>query len=333
MAVQAVFGGEIVWHAEIDEAASKLLAHRFPNVPNLGDVTQVNWNAVERIDILCGGFPCQDVSAAGKRAGIKAGTRSGLWSVFAETIDELRPRLVVIENVRGLLSATAHRNGEDEEFGGVESDTAVVGNGASRPILRAAGAVLGDLADLRYDAQWATVAAASVGAPHRRERVFILATDTASNGWDEGWPESARLQRGFDAAVSGDKPVDLLPTPRSSDCFGAGQHGRGGMDLRTTVSLLPTPWGKYAPAIHRWEQLTRPAPKPTEPNKNGKPRLAAPFSEWMMGWPEGWVTDPKIGLSRTDQLRIVGNGVCPQQAASALMTLLQYALAATTEAG
>jgi DNA (cytosine-5)-methyltransferase 1 len=84
-----------------------------------------------------------------------------------------------------------------------------------------------------------------------------------------------------------------------------------------------TAWGKYEPAIQRWEQLTRPAPPPTEPNKNGNPRLAAAFSEWLMGWPDGWVTDPAIGISRNDQLRIVGNGVCPQQAVAALRYLLE----------
>lgn len=83
-------------------------------------------------------------------------------------------------------------------------------------------------------------------------------------------------------------------------------------------------WGKYAPAINRWEQvLGRPAPPPTEPNKNGNPRLAAEFSSWLMGWPAGWVTDPAIGISRNEQLKICGNGVVPQQAAAALRYLLQ----------
>ena len=91
---------------------------------------------------------------------------------------------------------------------------------------------------------------------------------------------------------------------------------------------LGTAWGKYEPAIRRWEQLTRPAPEPTEPNKNGNPRLAAAFSECLMGWPDGWVTDPAIGISRNDQLRIVGNGVCPQQAWAAL----RYLLAVSEEA-
>lgn len=168
LAVEAVFGGHTVWHSEVDPAASKVLAHRYPNVPNLGDITAVDWTTVEPVDVLCGGFPCQDVSAAGKRAGIKDGTRSGLWSIFAEAIDALRPQWVVIENVRGLLNAQAHR--------AMESDEATVGDGSGRPVLRAAGAVLGDLADLGYDSQWITLAAGDVGAPHRRERVFILAT-------------------------------------------------------------------------------------------------------------------------------------------------------------
>ena len=81
-------------------------------------------------------------------------------------------------------------------------------------------------------------------------------------------------------------------------------------------------WGKYEPAIRRWEQIVGPAPPPTEPNKNGNPRLSAEFSQWLMGWPDGWVTDPAIGISRNDQLRIVGNGVVSLQAAAALRYLL-----------
>lgn len=170
MAVEAVFGGHTIWHSEIDPSASKVLAHRWPGIPNLGDISQIDWNTVPPVDILCGGFPCTDVSAAGKRAGMH-GTRSGLWSHMAEAIDVLRPKFVVIENVRGLLNADANRPVEPDQDG--------VGNGSDRPVLRAIGAVLGDLADIgTYDARWVTLAAADVGAPHRRERVFIVATHT-----------------------------------------------------------------------------------------------------------------------------------------------------------
>ncbi len=441
MAVEAVFGGTTVWHSEINKAASKVLAHRWPGVPNLGDITTVDWSEVPPVDILCGGFPCQDVSSAGRRAGIKDGTRSGLWSIFADAIDHLRPPVVVIENVRGLLSAQAHRN--------VEPGDATVGIGGRVPVLRAAGAVCGDLADLGYDAQWATVAAADIGAPHRRERVFIVATDAESGRRrrtaDASSTQSPRLRPGPErhsapaaqsggapvrvdtgrtsgaeaGAHPGDRPGDhrrerpdvaLLPTPAAADGNGgktshpdvrrANGHSinlsevavnillptpglsdvktpRRGAQLEDTVNggthmlnladaiehthgrdaLLQTPsasdgaggktsrsgnridepllggqaremataWGKYEPAIRRWEHLTGPAPAPTEPNKNGNPRLSAAFSQWLMGWPDGWVTDPAIGLSRNDQLRIVGNGVCPQQAAAALRYLIQVA--------
>src|SRR5699024_8579834 len=82
-------------------------------------------------------------------------------------------------------------------------------------------------------------------------------------------------------------------------------------------------FGDYAPAIARWERLTRPAPDPTQPTgKGGAHRLSAEFVEWMMGWPDGHVTSPDIGLTRNEQLKIGGNGVVPQQAEAALHHLL-----------
>lgn len=393
MAVEAAFGGHTVWHCELDKAASKVLAHRWPGVPNLGDITAVDWSAVEPIDVLCGGFPCQDVSSAGRRAGIKDGTRSGLWSIFAEAIAALRPSIVIIENVRGLLNAEAHR--------AMESAADAVGDGSGRPILRAAGAVLGDLADLGYDAQWLTLAASTVGAPHRRERVFIVATDTqcgrrtpelAGSAQQLGAPEHAARRGPGDGEL--EVARELLPTPTASDGIGAGRRGGArkgelllggivrtllptpscsdvggvqaprrsdgtvrGRQLMSIRDLLPTPaaadgqrgqdlaranregsggddlvtlavkatraaqWGKYEAAICRWEALTRPAPSPTEPNSRGNPRLAAAFSEWLMGWPAGHVTEVP-GITRNDALRIVGNGVCPQQAHAAIRWLL-----------
>lgn len=167
LGIQQALNAEVVWHCEFDKAPSKILEKRFPGIPNFGDVTKVDWTTVEPVDILCGGFPCQDVSLAGKRAGLKDGTRSGLWSYFAEAIETLKPRLVVIENVRGLLSATANSN--------VEPCPWCLGDSDGEHPLRALGAVLGDLSDLGYDARWETVSAASAGAPHRRDRVFIIA--------------------------------------------------------------------------------------------------------------------------------------------------------------
>jgi DNA (cytosine-5)-methyltransferase 1 len=374
--VQSVLGGETAWVSDIDPGACRILAHRLPGVPNLGDVSAVDWAAVEPVDVVTGGFPCQDVSHAGARRGLGPGTRSGLWSRMADAIDHLRPALVIAENVRGLLSADAASD--------VEPCPWCLGDGAGEPPLRALGAVLADLAELGYDASWYGLRAADLGAPHGRFRVFILAwpagstpgdaalrgrfdtgkparprrdwecevsaggpggapaavaygpglegaqpeagrllpewrapADTTGDGWDEGRPESAGLVGGSDAAVSGDALADAdgdgLEGVGRLVAVGRDTDGCGSEDVA---------WGDYEPAVRRWERrLGRTAPAPTEPGSKGQPRLSPVFVEWLMGLPAGWVTDVP-GLSRNDQLKALGNGVVPQQAAAAVRFML-----------
>jgi hypothetical protein len=115
-----------------------------------------------------------------------------------------------------------------------------------------------------------------------------------------------------------------LPTPTASDWKGANNSGSGStssVGLATKIDNLETNWGKFEPAIRRWEQvLGRPAPLPTKPDgKDGAHRLSSGFTEWMMGLPEGWITD--VGLSRNEELKACGNGVVPQQAELALRML------------
>ncbi len=143
-------GMQCRWQIENDEYASKVLAKHWPSTARFGDIRGVT--PLERVDLIAGGFPCQDISSAGKRAGI-TGERSGLWSEFYRLICELRPRYVLVENVAALV----HR-------------------GLDR--------VLGDLATSGYDAEWTIISAASVGAPHLRERIFIVAYP-ASGGQQE----------------------------------------------------------------------------------------------------------------------------------------------------
>jgi len=176
LAVMNVTGAEVAWHCEWEDAPSKILDAHFPGVPNFKDVSKVDFTQVEPVDILTGGFPCQDLSLAGKRKGLTNGTRSGLWSEFARAIEEIKPRLVVIENVRGLLSATA-TNPELEHCSWCMGET-----GDGEPALRALGAVLGDLADIGYDAKWTGVRASDAGAPHNRFRVFIIAYASRKRG-------------------------------------------------------------------------------------------------------------------------------------------------------
>lgn len=329
--ISQVLHTEPAWLAEFDAAPSRILAQRFPDVPNLGDVTKVDWAAVEPVDIITGGSPCQDLSGAGKRAGMKAGTRSGLWASMCEAIEIIRPRLVVWENVRGALSAPA-------DSGDLESCEFCV-DGDGEPSLRALGRVLGDLAELGYDAAWTGLRAADVGAPHGRFRVFILAwpaedADRAARG-ERGFPAPGQEEGGrprADAGRRGGAPaaeaLSLLPTPTSTDhkasgaSYAATDTHHTGTTLTDATVRQADRFGQYAPAIARWEAvLGRPAPAPTEATgKGGAHRLSPRFVEWLMGLPDGWVTD--TDTTRNEQLKALGNGVVPQQAAAAVRHLL-----------
>jgi DNA (cytosine-5)-methyltransferase 1 len=183
-------GMECRWQVEIDPFARQVLAKHWPDVPRYEDVRDVGSENLEPVDLICGGFPCQDISHAGNRSdrnGVR-GERSGLWAEFARLIRELRPRYVLVENVSALL-------------------------------VRGLGTVLGDLAAVGYDAEWDVLPAATFGAPQRRERVFLVAYPHGT-GWGRR-PErhvlpEARLEPpprrhvdGLDLATSG--PWQTLP--------------------------------------------------------------------------------------------------------------------------
>lgn len=136
-------GMKAVWQVEIDEYASRVLQKHWPEVARFTDVRDCGASNLEPVDLIVGGFPCQDISNAGRRVGIE-GHRSGLWGEFARIIRELRPRFVIVENVAALLARGLER-------------------------------VLGDLAACGYDAEWDCLPASAFGAPHRRDRVFLVA--------------------------------------------------------------------------------------------------------------------------------------------------------------
>lgn len=255
LAVSGLFNAETVWLSEFDKHAATVCEARFPGIPNLGDLTVVDWSAVEPVDVLTAGYPCQPFSHAGNRKG--TADERHIWPHIANAIRALRPRVVVLENVAGHVS--------------LGLDT-----------------VLGDLAALGFDAEWGTVRASDVGAPHRRERLFIVATNTAGK---HEWRVSAG-------------------TIRRESPASAGSGGSPGIE-----------WGDYAPAVQRWEStIGRAAPNPTTLGRTGRPVLNPRFVEWLMGLPAGWVTD--LDIPRSQQLKILGNGVVPQQAAAAVGALL-----------
>jgi DNA (cytosine-5)-methyltransferase 1 len=134
------------WQVEIDPFCRRVLAKHWPDVRRHDDVRTFPHGDPEawKVDVICGGFPCQDISLAGKGAGIAEGTRSGLWADYVRIVRLLRPRYVVVENVSALL-------------------------------IRGMGRVLGDLAESGFDVAWDCLPACSFGAPHRRDRVFLVA--------------------------------------------------------------------------------------------------------------------------------------------------------------
>lgn len=338
LAVEHALGAETIWFSENNPHVTRIFAHHWPSAPNLGDITTIGWNAVPPVDVLCGGFPCQDVSTVGKRAGLAPGTRSGLWSHMTEAIDALKPQLVVIENVRGLLSSPAvraplegnddaHRNPGPATPGhatlrDLEPDPWGLGDLATRP-LRAAGAVLGDLADLGMDAQWIGLPASLVGAPHPRLRVFIIAhrQDAVPDPARHRLNPRRRITRTSTREARDDRAVPSGHRPGTQRTgWLAKQERRVGDTVVADRGHLHR-WGRYADAIAQWEHITgRPAPAPALLNEAAGPRPSPDFVEWLMGLPPGWVTDPARGLTANQQTTALGNGVLPLQAVAALRT-------------
>ena len=305
----------VAWTSDVEPGHCKLADVRWPDTPNLGDITKINWTDVEPVDIICGCSPCQDLSLAGKHAGLAPGTRSGLWESMATAVETIRPRLVVWENVQGALSARA--------YSPVESEPAMLGDPATRPALRAAGRVAGDLAGLGYDCRWAVVRASDAGAPHQRARLFLIG-HPHGKPWDMRRPATPRKAPGWRPQREPTGPgIDaLMPTPQATN---APRQSTGyGPNLHEVATTLTNNYGPYAHAITRWEHITgREAPPTTyTTRKGGKPKLSARFIEWMMGLPDGHVTGIDLDLSRGRQLRMLGNGVVPQQAALAVHTLI-----------
>lgn len=161
-------GYEVAWQVEIDDYCQKVLAKHWPHVSRFGDVRDCGLHNLEPVDVICGGFPCADLSSAGNMEGLD-GEQSSLWWQMHRIIGELRPRYAVVENVPNL-------------------------------IIRGFDRVIGSLADIGYDAEWHVISAANVGAPHRRKRVWIVAN---ANG--VVWPEcDIGPQAGFQAPLRHD---------------------------------------------------------------------------------------------------------------------------------
>jgi DNA (cytosine-5)-methyltransferase 1 len=186
-------GMRTVAFCEASEPKRVCLAHHWPGVPIYADVRELTGARLAAdgigIDLICGGFPCQDISVAGKREGIE-GERSGLWSEYARLIGEIRPRYVIVENVADL-------------------------------VVRGLGRVLGDLAALGFDAEWHCIPASAVGAPHERDRIWIVAyPDDRQRIGPEGTLCPWRDASGGRGEAVADADSDLAPQHRPDERVG-----------------------------------------------------------------------------------------------------------------
>ena len=283
-------GMTVKWHSEIDPYACRVLKKHWPAVPNLGDIKTINWKEVEKVDVICGGYPCQPFSTAGKRNGEEDPRH--LWPWVREAISELRPQYAILENVRGHLS-----------LGGLS--------------------VIGELASIGYDAEWRVISAASVGANHKRDRIVIVAypSELFSNGSDnnsrvgmesETIPELGDSGGSTDVADSDDSGSGTSQCGINSDRSEESQERQfaqsGFSGCRSDVANTKKQCGNG--------------------RRNGD-IFGQSATDWIQGTLRGkgchggftnWEVEPDVGRvahgipSRVDRLRGLGNAVVPQVA-------------------
>ena len=248
-------GMEVIWQSEIDPYCNKVLKKHWPEVINHGNIKDINWGTVQRPDIICGGYPCQPFSTAGKRKGTDDPRH--LWPWVRDAISALRPKFAILENVRGHLS-----------MGGLQ--------------------VIGELAEIGYDTEWRVVSAAGVGAPHRRDRIIIVAYANNSRG---GTPQ-------------------------------CGTHADGPQEIKEQTNISQSGLGRCSKDVANTNArkiVGRFGGDATNRSKVFSQRNNQRGTQSHEGW-QWWETEPDVGRvadgipCRVDRLRGLGNAVVPQVA-------------------
>jgi len=243
-------GMKTVAFCEVDKKCQEVLRKHWKDVPIFDDVTTLKGTDIDgTVDVICGGFPCQDISLAGKGAGLE-GERSGLWWEFHRLIKEIKPKWAIIENVSALRN-----RGLDQ--------------------------VLRSLNEIGYDAEWHCITAASIGAPHRRDRIWIVAYPRDSSRWD-----------GISGSIGRDGERELEESIRSSETASI----TGSSEASETIS------NSNSEGLEgQWKVSSRISKELKDPS----------YSCW-------WATEPNVGRvahgipNRVDRLKQLGNAVVPQ---------------------
>jgi DNA (cytosine-5)-methyltransferase 1 len=306
-------GMNVIWQSEIDPFACKVLKKHWPEVPNHGDIKEIKWHEIERPDVICGGYPCQPFSTAGKRRGNQDPRH--LWPWVRYAISQLRPRYAIMENVRGHLS-----------MGGTD--------------------VLGDLAGIGYDAEWRVISAASVGANHKRDRIFIVAYPIAER-LETKRPElstprfirdredtrqfmadpESKLGNGFDDYARDSSRPETVSELRDSsraenvaDTYNARSGTPSGGTNRNRATLEQK-WGDQSQSWasrHSAEMANADSGRGKKCVFNDECIQQLAHVSWSIA--ANWETEPDVGRvahgipDRVDRLKGLGNAVVPQVA-------------------
>lgn len=302
-------GFETKWQIEIDDYATRVLEKHWPNVKRYRDIRKIDTDELARVDLICGGYPCQPFSYAGKRQGVSDSRH--LWPDMVRIIRFLRPRYVLLENVPGHLSMGF-------------------------------GQVLGDLAKCGYDAEWQVLSAASVGAPHLRKRVFILAY---SRSIESGGLSSVEREEISPIGTSGENVA------HSNSTRGGGRERPNKKGKKTSHRSPEVANPKSKGQVPRGTQRSHEAThaesiersvlsdserdgleEPQDERISGRATDSTPNSGW-------WSTEPDMGRvahgvsSRVDRLKCLGNAVVPQVAQKIGEMILQYEQSLTGQKG
>jgi len=278
-------GMNVIWQSEIDPYGCRVLKKHWPEVVNHGNIKEINWGNVVRPDIICGGYPCQPFSTAGKRNGTDDPRH--LWPWVREAISQLRPKYAILENVRGHLS-----------LGGLS--------------------VIGELASIGYDAEWRIVSAASVGAPHKRERVIIVA-----------YPSELHSNGGNNNAQHGSRPKTISEFGNNSGTQTMA-YANNARPHTTELNTAKARLNALSGFRGRNENVAYPNGVSVDDsnfNRSNSQTLREPPTVFSFARGSGygrtgeqWFSEPDVGRvangvpNRVDRLRGLGNAVVPQVA-------------------
>jgi DNA (cytosine-5)-methyltransferase 1 len=277
-------GFETVAFCEVDKKCQAVLKKHWPNVPIFDDVSNLKGEDIgQKVDVICGGFPCQDISLAGKGAGL-AGKRSGLWSEFHRLIKEIKPKYAIIENVSALRS-----RGLDQ--------------------------VLREISEIGYDAEWHCITAASIGAPHRRDRIWIVAYSRDNTRRDSITGSLGRNGEGqLEERV---RASETTETSGSSETSESVAYSQGKLsDGNNTYSESSKPSAQKLGSSSSERNVSNSNSEGLQGQWEITSRISkelqdASYSCW-------WKTEPSVGRvangipGRVDRLKQLGNAVVPQ---------------------